>query len=223
MIGDYGKRTLGKHEGLSYEYFIARGRWSTCDPGSIVGTHSGGKRTCAKCTIAAYFNGFRHVAITFLYRTCRSRFRIRALLEGVACISLAALFTGCASIEESSGSQWTISSEQAAALLRDKGAKLVDTRSANERSGRPIAGAIPIQFGANHWSTKVAESEDDRFLVKIVLAGMSPEDRIITICNIGTRANFAAQFLRSKGFRSVYSVSGGYIGNERDVGWQFLQ
>lgn len=129
---------------------------------------------------------------------------------------------GCASLSGATlDAKWVVLSHQAVALIRGSGAKLIDTRSHDERSGRVIWDSVPVQYGPDHWSSAVSVYEGSQFLIAISTAGMSKDDLIITICNAGFRARAAAAFLRDQGFANVYSVSGGYLGNDRDAGWQF--
>lgn len=113
--------------------------------------------------------------------------------------------------------------QSAVELLRKGKIKVIDTRSASERSAGAIDDSIPIQFGPDRWTESIAEEDRALFLAQLIEAGVNQQDVIVTVCNFGVRALAAAKFLRSVGFTSARSVAGGYIGKDSDPGWQFAQ
>jgi rhodanese-related sulfurtransferase len=147
--------------------------------------------------------------------------RIACRLTALVCLGMCA----CAShvsTQPVSGDA-SISAEHASQLFRQGLVRLVDTRSADERVGRPISGSLHIQFGPDHWLGSASREDESRFLAQVLEAGLSPNLQLVTVCNAGVRATAAATFLRSIGYLNSRSVVGGYYGNDRDPGWQFIE
>lgn len=143
----------------------------------------------------------------------------RALLA--AC--LLALVAACTVPLQQELNVSSVSSEDAARLLRKGEIHLVDTRSEPERTGREIAKALAIQLGPDSWTGDLTDMDRQSFLKRIEDSGLTRNDAIVTICNAGVRASAAARLLRASGYAKAKAVAGGYIGTNSDSGWQFFQ
>lgn len=116
-----------------------------------------------------------------------------------------------------------VSSEETVKLHRKGEIRLVDTRSASERSGREISNTLAIQLGPDRWIGTLTDDDAQSFLRRIEASGLTTHDAIVTICNAGVRAAAAAELLRASGYTRAKAVAGGYIGTNKDLGWQFFR
>lgn len=146
-----------------------------------------------------------------------------AWLARLAIITALLVLHGCAGMGTSptGAGERAITAEHAASELRRGAARLIDTRSAGERSGREMPEALGAQYGADRWRSAVTPDERRAFLAALSAAGIDVDSPIITICNAGVRAGAAAMFLRTAGYTNVRYVSGGYLGRGADEGWEF--
>ncbi|HEV2484565.1 MAG TPA: rhodanese-like domain-containing protein [Terracidiphilus sp.] len=89
---------------------------------------------------------------------------------------------------------YEISAADAAALLKEKGARLIDVREPWEFATTRIEGSVPIPMGE---VPSRAHQELD------------PEERVVVVCHHGIRSMNVAVWLRNQGFEQVQSLRGG--------------
>lgn len=89
---------------------------------------------------------------------------------------------------------YEISAADAAALLKEKGARLIDVREPWEFATTRIEGSVPIPMGE---VPSRAHQELD------------PEERVVVVCHHGIRSMNVAVWLRNQGFEQAQSLRGG--------------
>jgi rhodanese-related sulfurtransferase len=89
---------------------------------------------------------------------------------------------------------YEISAAEAAALLKEKGARLIDVREPWEFSTAYIEGSLPMPMGE---VPSRAHQELD------------PEERVVVLCHHGIRSMNVTVWLRNQGFEQAQSVRGG--------------
>jgi len=87
-----------------------------------------------------------------------------------------------------------ISAADAAALLKEKGARLIDVREPWEFVTARIEGSVPMPMGE---VPSRAHQELD------------PEERILVVCHHGIRSMNVTVWLRNQGFEQAQSLRGG--------------
>ena len=88
------------------------------------------------------------------------------ILGCVLALTTTFMMTACAyraTLYTSDTNHISMLSEETVRLWRQGKIKLIDTRSAAERSGRPIERAIPIQYGPDIWVSTVTEPSSKHF------------------------------------------------------------
>ena len=89
---------------------------------------------------------------------------------------------------------YEISPAEAAALLREGNARLIDVREPWELATAHIAGSLPMPMGD---VPACAHRELD------------PDERLIVVCHHGIRSMDVTVWLRNQGFEQVQSMRGG--------------
>jgi len=89
---------------------------------------------------------------------------------------------------------YEISAADAAALLKEKGAKLIDVREPWEYSTTHIEGSVLIPMGE-----VPARAHQE----------LDPEERLVVVCHHGIRSMNVAVWLRNQGFEQAQSLRGG--------------
>ena len=87
-----------------------------------------------------------------------------------------------------------ISAADAAALLKEKGARLIDVREPWEFATAHIEGSVPIPMGD---VPSRAHQELD------------PEEPLVVVCHHGVRSMNVTVWLRNQGFENAQSLRGG--------------
>ena len=87
-----------------------------------------------------------------------------------------------------------ISAADAAALLKEKGARLIDVREPWEFATAHIEGSVPIPMGD---VPSRAHQELD------------PEEPLVVVCHHGVRSMNVTAWLRNQGFENAQSLRGG--------------
>ena len=85
-----------------------------------------------------------------------------------------------------------ISAAAAAALLKEKGARLIDVREPWEFATAHIEGSVPIPMG------EVPSR-----------AHQDPEEPLVVVCHHGVRSMNVTVWLRNQGFENAQSLRGG--------------
>jgi rhodanese-related sulfurtransferase len=89
---------------------------------------------------------------------------------------------------------YEISAPDAAALLKENAARLIDVREPWEFATTSIAGSVPMPMG------EVPSRANQE---------LDPEERLLVVCHHGIRSMNVTVWLRSQGFENVQSVRGG--------------
>ena len=89
---------------------------------------------------------------------------------------------------------YEISASDAAVLLKEKRARLIDVREPWEFATAHIAGGVPIPMGD---VPSRAHQELD------------PEERLVVVCHHGVRSMNVTVWLRNQGFEQAQSLRGG--------------
>jgi rhodanese-related sulfurtransferase len=87
-----------------------------------------------------------------------------------------------------------ISPPEAAALLRENKAKLIDVREPWEFATARIDGSVPMPMG-----DVPARAHQE----------LDPDERLIVVCHLGMRSMNVAVWLRNQGFEQAQSLRGG--------------
>ena len=87
-----------------------------------------------------------------------------------------------------------IAPNQAASLLKENKARLIDVRESWEFETSHIAGSLPMPMG--EVSARAHQELD-------------PEERLVVMCHHGIRSMNVAVWLREQGFEQAQSVRGG--------------
>jgi rhodanese-related sulfurtransferase len=89
---------------------------------------------------------------------------------------------------------YEISSADAAALLREKQARVIDVREPWEFATAHIEGSVPMPMG-----DVPARAHQE----------LDPEERLVILCHHGVRSMNVTVWLRNQGFDQAQSVRGG--------------
>jgi len=89
---------------------------------------------------------------------------------------------------------YEISAADAAALLKEKGARLIDVREPWEFATSHIEGGVLIPMG------NVASRAHQE---------LDPEERLVVVCHHGVRSMNVTAWLRNQGFEQAQSLRGG--------------
>jgi rhodanese-related sulfurtransferase len=89
---------------------------------------------------------------------------------------------------------YEISPEDAAALLKDSNARLIDVREPWEFSTARIEGSVAMPMG-----DVPARAHQE----------LDPEERLVVLCHHGMRSMNVTVWLRNQGFEQVQSLRGG--------------
>ncbi|HUD15564.1 MAG TPA: rhodanese-like domain-containing protein [Terracidiphilus sp.] len=89
---------------------------------------------------------------------------------------------------------YEISPEDAAALLKDSNARLLDVREPWEFSTARIEGSVAMPMG-----DVAARAHQE----------LDPEERLVVLCHHGMRSMNVTVWLRNQGFEQVQSLRGG--------------
>jgi len=89
---------------------------------------------------------------------------------------------------------YEISPEDAAALLKDSNARLIDVREPWEFSTARIEGSVAMPMG-----DVAARAHQE----------LDPEERLVVLCHHGMRSMNVTVWLRNQGFEQVQSLRGG--------------
>ena len=95
-----------------------------------------------------------------------------------------------------------ISAADAAALLKEKGAKLVDVREPWEFAKTSIEGSLLMPMGEVPGRAN---------------AELDPDERLLVLCHHGVRSMNVAVWMRNQGFEQAQSVRGGIDAWSREV------
>jgi rhodanese-related sulfurtransferase len=95
-----------------------------------------------------------------------------------------------------------ITAADAAALLKEKGAKLVDVREPWEFAKTSIEGSLLMPMG------EVPARAN---------AELDPDERLLVLCHHGVRSMNVAVWMRNQGFEQAQSVRGGIDAWSREV------
>ena len=87
-----------------------------------------------------------------------------------------------------------ISAAYAAALLKEKGARLIDVREPWEVATTHIEGSVPMPMG-----DVPARAHQE----------LDPEERLVVLCHHGMRSMNVTVWLRNQGFEQAQSLHGG--------------
>lgn len=97
---------------------------------------------------------------------------------------------------------YEISAADAAQLLLDQSARLIDVREPWEFSLTSIAGSVPIPMGEIP-----SRAHQD----------LNPTERLIVVCHHGIRSMNVTVWLRNQGFENAQSLRGGIEAWSREV------
>ena len=89
---------------------------------------------------------------------------------------------------------YEISAAEAAALLKENGARLIDVREPWEFATAHVAGSLPMPMG-----DVPARAHQE----------LNPEERLVVMCHHGVRSMNVTVWLRNQGFEQAQSVRGG--------------
>jgi rhodanese-related sulfurtransferase len=89
---------------------------------------------------------------------------------------------------------YEISTKDAAALLKENSARLIDVREPWEFSTTQVEGSVPMPMG------DVPARAHQEF---------DPEERLLVLCHHGVRSMNVTVWLRNQGFENAQSVRGG--------------
>ncbi|MGB6745870.1 MAG: rhodanese-like domain-containing protein [Terracidiphilus sp.] len=89
---------------------------------------------------------------------------------------------------------YEISPTEAAALLKQKQARLIDVREPWEVATARIEGCVPMPMG-----DVPARAHQD----------LDPEERLVVLCHHGVRSMNVTVWLRNQGFEQAQSIRGG--------------
>jgi rhodanese-related sulfurtransferase len=89
---------------------------------------------------------------------------------------------------------YEISATAAAALLKEKGARLIDVREPWEFATTSVEGSVPMPMG------DVPARAHQEF---------DPEERLVVMCHHGVRSMNVTVWLRNQGFEQAQSLRGG--------------
>jgi rhodanese-related sulfurtransferase len=89
---------------------------------------------------------------------------------------------------------YEISAAEAAALLKEKGARLIDVREPWEFATAWIEGSVAMPMG------EVAARAHQE---------LDPEERLVVVCHHGIRSMNVTVWLRNQGFEQAQSLRGG--------------
>jgi rhodanese-related sulfurtransferase len=89
---------------------------------------------------------------------------------------------------------YEISAAEAAALLKENGAKLIDVREPWEFATARIEGSLPMPMG----DVPVRVHQE-----------LDPEERLVVVCHHGIRSMNVTAWLRNQGFEQAQSLRGG--------------
>jgi rhodanese-related sulfurtransferase len=89
---------------------------------------------------------------------------------------------------------YEISAADAAALLKEKGARLIDVREPWELATARIEGCLEMPMGE-----VPARAHQE----------LDPEDRLVVVCHHGIRSMNVTVWLRNQGFEQAQSLRGG--------------
>jgi rhodanese-related sulfurtransferase len=89
---------------------------------------------------------------------------------------------------------YEISAADAAALLKEKGARLIDVREPWELTTARIEGCLEMPMGE-----VPARAHQE----------LDPEDRLVVVCHHGIRSMNVTVWLRNQGFEQAQSLRGG--------------
>jgi rhodanese-related sulfurtransferase len=89
---------------------------------------------------------------------------------------------------------YEVSPAEAAALLRENKARLIDVREPWELATAHIAGSLPMPMGE-----VPARAHQE----------LDPDERLVIVCHHGIRSMNVAVWLRNQGFEQVQSLRGG--------------
>jgi rhodanese-related sulfurtransferase len=89
---------------------------------------------------------------------------------------------------------YEISAADAAALLKEKGARLIDVREPWEFATTRIEGSLPMPMG-----DVPARAHQE----------LDPEERLVVVCHHGIRSMNVTVWLRNQGFEQAQSLRGG--------------
>jgi rhodanese-related sulfurtransferase len=95
-----------------------------------------------------------------------------------------------------------ITAAEAAALLKEKGARLVDVREPWEFAKTSIAGSLLMPMG------EVPARANQE---------LDPDERLLVLCHHGVRSMNVAVWMRNQGFEQAQSVRGGIDAWSREV------
>jgi rhodanese-related sulfurtransferase len=97
---------------------------------------------------------------------------------------------------------YEISAAEAAALLKEKGARLIDVREPWEFATARIEGSVEMRMG------EVAARAHQE---------LDPEERLVVVCHHGVRSMSVTVWLRNQGFEQAQSLRGGINAWSADV------
>ncbi len=110
----------------------------------------------------------------------------------------------CTSCVEGQHSFKNISKQDLQKILNEKSTvQLIDVRTQGEYNRGSIKGAVLIDYWGDGFLTKVIEQFDK-------------SKPIYLYCKVGGRSSKAAQLLVENGFKTVYSLDGGYSNWTKD-------
>jgi rhodanese-related sulfurtransferase len=89
---------------------------------------------------------------------------------------------------------YEISPSEAANLLREQKARVIDVREPWEFAAARIEGSLPMPMGDVPSRANLE---------------LDPEERLIVVCHLGVRSMNVAVWLRNQGFEQVQSLRGG--------------
>ena len=95
-----------------------------------------------------------------------------------------------------------ITAAEAAALLKEKGARLVDVREPWEFAKTSIVGSVLMPMG------EVPARANQE---------LDPDERLLVLCHHGVRSMNVAVWMRNQGFEQAQSVRGGIDAWSREV------
>jgi rhodanese-related sulfurtransferase len=89
---------------------------------------------------------------------------------------------------------YEIAPAEAAALVKEKGARLIDVREPGEFATAHVEGSVLMPMG-----DVPARAHQE----------LDPEERLVILCHVGIRSINVAAWLREQGFEQAQSVRGG--------------
>jgi rhodanese-related sulfurtransferase len=98
--------------------------------------------------------------------------------------------------------EYEISPADAAQLLLDKSARLIDVREPWEFAATSVAGSVPIPMGE---------------IPSRALAELDHGERLVVMCHHGVRSMNVTVWLRRQGFEQAQSMRGGIDAWSREV------